>query len=241
MTSLPQPQNLSTLTSVLGPRPEFRRGRARVRRVPEPSVVLAIPPREAKPSLLPAEPHPAMAEHAERLVAALSTDQGFIVPEAFAEAEPGPLAGAPDIELINGGVENNVYVHRESKTVFKLPHTTNWHFMGSYEENREAVGEAVERMKKRYTRVNKCKLDSLGAEYVPTYFLCVHDPQGHEVGVIAQTYLDPAEYSPYRLDKAMRLKFEEANVDDLTAANVWVHDETERLVLMDCLFATPLD
>lgn len=182
----------------------------------------------------------AMETKARDLVLALSGPEGFEIPERLEELEkPRRIRGTKLYELASGA-EYNVYFHPGSEIVYKIPHQDNWKFWGDREANREAMKEILVLQRKRYEQIDKTKLEKLSAEYAPTYFIAAPDSLGHTVFVIGQPYLSPEKYAPHRLSNQERLLFEEAHVDDLTAANVLRHRPSGKLVLMDCIFATEL-
>lgn len=182
-----------------------------------------------------------MALQAHELVLALSGPHGFELPEPVSETGEGEILRDENFQAIGGGAECNVYLHGPTMMVYKVPHTNNWKYWGTRETIPRAMVEAALHQAIRYARVDAVRLAGLGAEYVPTWFISSNDEHGRDVFVIAQPYLDPEAYTPHILTPTLRAEFELAHVDDLSAANVLLSVHSNRLVLMDCLFATEID
>lgn len=175
---------------------------------------------------------------AQELVEAFSVDGVFKAPERHDSAVEKLPKG---FRFLNGGNESNVYLHKDSGTVYKIPHAKSISRDKSLEMNedyeRNSLNAVIFNAETAYKRINREKLATeFEAEYLNTYFLSIEDEQKKPVGVIVQPFLDEDRYMEYSLTSEERFDSPDAGVSDVHIGNVRLDKKTGKLVLFDCLF-----
>jgi hypothetical protein len=145
---------------------------------------------------------------------------------------PGPLQNLPTFELLSGGCEMNVYLHRSSGLVFKVRHSASYY--NTYEAAPEAVHTAHQEAYRALA--NAPELELVGAHYVTSHFLEMHGIVNRPIAVVVQPFLSPERYRPYRMTDDETGILKDAGFSDLHCGNVLLDQITGEALLLDCLY-----
>lgn len=150
------------------------------------------------------------------------------------------LKDAPEFSYIASGAEHNVYLHRETRMVYKVAHndTVNpsyWRVENNrLIDNAYDAGKAQRVFQEAYAEVDDAQLRAHGIENLKTLFL-QGESEGVRHSVIAQPLMPPTEWAGFNMNRENELKFEKYGVADLHMGNVMVNLRSGKIVLLDCL------
>lgn len=150
------------------------------------------------------------------------------LPAPLTRSDYGQTDRSGEFVMLGAGEENNVYLHKDSGMVYKIPHSES-------PSHGKKIALATEHA---LSKVDQKQLQKSGTRYVSTFFTDAKTTAGTDVGIIAQPYLDPNTYIPYNPGTtAEKNELARAGVSDLHDGNMVMHKETGEVVLFDCVYA----